>query len=268
MLIFKLQFSYIIIISYICSMKRRMAFFLMMAFACMAATAQEVVGGYNTTDLLEVQPPVKVVDTYNAAQAVREYTPEEYAASRLPVEQRRDTLHLPTLDNRGQVWSTRMPFFRPGWSTWDLHQGLNVNIGASVFAGFGKHAHHGAGFGQSISAMYARPVTSKLSMAVGGYFNNLYWNHDVYRSAGVSAVLGYQFDEHWEAYLYGQKSFVQSRFIPYPLYDMGDLGDRIGAAVRYNVNPSFSVEMSVEHSSWPRRESMHDTYMQMPRGRQ
>ena len=106
-------------------MKRRMAFFLMMmAFACMAATAQEVVGGYNTTDLLEVQPPVKVVDTYNAARAVKEYTPEEYAASRLPVEERRDTLHLPTLDNRGQVWSTRMPFFRPGWSTWDLHQGL------------------------------------------------------------------------------------------------------------------------------------------------
>ena len=106
------------------------------------------------------------------------------------------------------------------------------------------------------------------SMAVGGYFNNLYWNHNAYRSAGLSAVLGYQFNEHWEAYLYGQKSITENRFTPYPLYDLGNLGDRIGAAVRYNVNPSFSVEMSVEHGSWPRRESMHDTYMQMPRGRQ
>lgn len=238
-----------------------------MGFACMAATAQEVGGGYDTTDLEVVQPPVRVVDAYNAVQAVREYTPEEYAASRLPFEQRPDTLHLPTLDNLGQVWSARMPFFRPGWSTWDLHQGLNVSIGASVFASFGKHAPHGAGFGQSIAAMYAMPLTSKLSMAVGGYFNNLLWDHDTYRSAGLSAVLGYRFDDHWEAFLYGQKSIMETRFTPYPLYDLGALGDRVGAAVRYNFSPSFSMQLSVEHGAKPHRDSFHDTYMQMQKGR-
>ena len=129
-----------------------------------------------------------------------------------------------------------------------------MNVGASVFAQFGKHARHGAGFSQNISAMYAMPLTDKLSLAVGGYLNNVYWAHDSYRDAGVSAVLGYQFDEHWEAYLYAQKSLVDNnkfhRFTPYPLYDMGELRDRIGAAVKYNFSPNFSVQLSVERDEF------------------
>ena len=251
---------------------RTIATIVTMLLAIMTTTAQEVVGGYTTTDLQEVQPPVNTTDTYSAAHALREYTPEEYAASRLaPAFNSEsgfhtDSLHLPTLNDRGQVWAGRFPFYNLGWNTWDLHKGLNVSIGASVFAQFGKHANHGAGFGQSISAMYAMPITSKLSLAVGGYFNNLYWNHDAYRSAGVSAVLGYQFNEHWEAYLYGQKSLVSDNFVPYPLFDMGNFSDRIGASVRYNVTPSFSFEVSFEHGHLPHRDSFHETYMNMPKG--
>ena len=238
-----------------------------MAFACMTANAQEVGGGNHATDVKAVQPPIEEADTFNAIKTVRVYTPEEFAASRLSLEPRTDSLHLPTFNNLGQVWTTRMPFFRPGWSTWDLHQGLNVSLGASVFATFGKHAYHGTGFGQSISAMYATPLTPKLSLAVGGYFDNLYWDHTPFRSAGVSAVLGYQFNEHWEAFLYGQKSIVENRFIPYPLYDMGDLGDRIGVSFRYNVTPSFRVEMSIQQSSMPHPPLFHDAGMQPPHGR-
>ncbi|MBP5386442.1 MAG: transporter [Prevotella sp.] len=246
-------------------MMRRAAILMVICFACMAATAQEVGGGISTTDSIEVLPQVMKSDTYNAIQSTRTYSPEEYVVRNLPMTQRTDSLHLPTLDNWGRVWSTRMPYFRPGWSTWDLHQGLNVNIGASVFAGFGKHSS-GAGFGQSLSAMYATPLTSKLSLAVGGYFSNLYWSHSNFRSAGVSAVLGYRFDNHWEAFLYGQKSLTDNRLAPLPLYDIGNWGDRIGAAIRYNFNPSFSVEVSVERGWMPHRDSIHDTYMQMPRG--
>ena len=230
----------------------------MMGFACGAATAQEVGGGNKTTDVKVVQPAGNETDTYNAIREVKVYTPEEYAASTLTMEQRTDSLHLPTFNNLGQVWSARMPFFRPGWSTWDLHQGLNVSLGASVFAQFGKNAHHGAGFGQDISAMYAMPLTPKLSLAVGGYFSNLYWNNNAFRSAGVNAVIGYQFNEHWETFVFGQKSIAENRFMPYPLYDLGDLGDRIGVSVRYNVNPSFSLEMSVQHSTMPHYNPFHD----------
>ena len=243
-------------------MMRQAAMILMLSFACMAATAQEVGGGNNTTDAQEVRQPANEAGTYNAIKTIKEYTPEEYAASRPTMEYQTDSLHLPTFNYLGQVWSTRMPFFRPGWSTWDLHQGLNVSLGASVFAEFGKHAHHGTGFGQSISAMYATPLTPKLSLAAGGYFNNLYWDHSAFRSAGVTAVMGYQFNEHWEAYLFGQKSIVEDRFIPYPLYDLGNLGDRIGVSVRYNVTPSFRLEMSVQHSTMPHLPPFHDPNMQ------
>lgn len=93
--------------------------------------------------------------------------------------------------------------------------------------------------------MYALPVTDKLSIAIGGYFNNLYWTHNSYRDVGVNAVIGYRFDEHWEGYIYGQKSLVNKR-MPLPLYDVSNIGDRIGAAIRYNVSPSVSVQVSVE----------------------
>jgi hypothetical protein len=85
---------------------------------------------------------------------------------------------------------------------------------------------------------------------VGGYFSNISWGHHSYRDAGVNAVLGYRFNEHWEAFIYGQKSFLKPE-MPLPLYYMHDVGDRIGAAVRYTPNHTFSVTVSVEGRSEP-----------------
>lgn len=161
-----------------------------------------------------------------------------------------DSLMLPRLNMYGQSLISSYPFYGSGFMDWRLHKGLNVNIGASVFAVFGKHSHYkGAGFGQNISMMYALPLTNKLSVAVGGYFTNTSWSHDSYRDAGLNAVLGYKFNEHWEAYLFGQKSLTSKR-MPLPLYDMNGLGDRIGAAVKYNFNPSFSIQVSVSASQY------------------
>ena len=116
----------------------------------------------------------------------------------------------------------------------NLHPGFNVSLGASVFAPIGKHRYGGAGFSQDITAVYAVPLTNRLSLAVGGYFSNITWGHHSYRDAGVNAILGYRFNEHWE-----------------PLYYMHDVGDRIGAAVRYTPNHTFSVTVSVEGRSEP-----------------
>lgn len=166
--------------------------------------------------------------------------------------QPQDTLHLPLLNSRGEVehWQMR-PLYWGSWHDWSLHTGLNLNFGASVFTQIGKHARGGAGFAQSLSAMYAVPLSKKMSLAVGGYFDNVFWMHSNFRDAGLSAVLGYKFDDHWEAYVYGQKSIIQSRLIPYSLYDMASLGDRIGAAVKYNVNHNLSFQVSVEHGWMP-----------------
>ena len=164
-------------------------------------------------------------------------------------------LHLPYMDASGRVMPMGyMPYGMQGWTAGSLHQGLNLSVGASVFAQFGKHARGGAGFSQQIAALYAVPLTKRLSLAVGGYLNNVYWNHNTVHDAGLTAVLGYQFDEHWEAYLYAQKSLVSSRNIPPYLYDIGAAGDKIGAAVKYNFNPSFSIQLSVERGERPYRD--------------
>ncbi len=161
------------------------------------------------------------------------------------------TLHLPRLNYYGQVpsyinrWSMNSLM---GFHDWELHQGLNLNLGASVFGAFGDNAPSGAGFAQNLSGMYALPFNNKLSLAFGGYFTNANWGGMNLRDAGLNAVLGYRFDEHWEAYLYGQKSLIKPK-IWWPYYDMNELGDRIGAAVRYNFNPSVSVQLNVEYNT-------------------
>ncbi len=171
--------------------------------------------------------------------------------------QAQDSLHLPVLDSQGRVAPFSLyPLYYGGWSSWQLHPGLNISAGASVFAQFGKNARHGAGFSQNISAMYAIPVNNKLSIALGGYLNNIYWAHDAYRDAGLSAIIGYKFNDHWEAYLYGHKSLMDNRHMPYCLYDMNSVGDRIGAAVKYNFNESTSIQISVESVSLPNRKPL------------
>ena len=158
------------------------------------------------------------------------------------------TLHLPTLNNLGQMhYINRWPmnYSLMGYHDWDLHRGLNVSLGASVFAGFGKYAPSGAGFAQNVSGMYALPFNDKLSLAFGGYFLNADWGGRNLRDAGLNAVLGYKFNDHWEAYLFGQKSLMRPK-VPWPYYDPMEFGDRLGAALKYNFNPSFSIQLSVE----------------------
>ena len=159
-----------------------------------------------------------------------------------------DSLHLPELDNRGRVMNYGYyPYYFGGaWSNWRLHEGLNLSLGASIFSQFGKHAYGGVGFSQNLSVQYATALTSRLSIAVGGYLDNMYWANTTFRDAGLTAVLGYKFNEQWEGYVYGQKSIVTNAPIPYYLQDLNEMGDRIGAALRYNITPNISVQMSVE----------------------
>ena len=128
-----------------------------------------------------------------------------------------DSLHLPELDDRGRVmiYNYYPYYFGDTWSNWRLHKGLNLSLGASIFSQFGKHAYGGVGFAQNLSVQYATALTSRLSIAVGGYLDNMYWANTTFRDAGMTAVLGYKFNEQWEGYVYGQKSIVTN--VPIPL---------------------------------------------------
>lgn len=211
---------------------------------------------------------------------------EEAMAEAERQDQHQDSLMLPPLNAQGQVDTTcRYPLAFGGWNSWGLHRGLNVQIGASVFAEFGKGAHSGAGFQQNIALMYAMPINDKLSVAVGGYLNNVNYAGGNWHDAGLSAVMGYRFNEHLEAYIWGQKSITNNvgnrlryglydgyyggygfggygfggfsrnfyGFPSYSAYDLSGIGDRIGATLRYNFNNNMSIEVTVENRWMPSR---------------
>lgn len=156
-----------------------------------------------------------------------------------------------------------MPFSTYGYG---LHRGLNVSLDLSAFATFGKNLPHKGGFSQNINATYLAPLSrdGKLWIAGGGYFNNTFWGSDSYRNVGLYALLGYRFNEHWEAYVYGQLSINNNynRYMSYPYYGwygwptmgvmpmgygMGAAGANVlGAGVKYNVNKNFSIGLNVE----------------------
>ena len=162
----------------------------------------------------------------------------------------------------------------PG-NSFGLHRGLNASIDLSAFATLGKNLPHKGGFSQNINLTYLAPLTKngKLWIAAGGYLNNTFWGKDSYRDAGLYAILGYRFNEHWEAYVYGQLSLTNNYsslygryggygygLWPYgygafgpmtgvmPMgYGMGAAGANVlGAGVRYNVNRNLSIGLNIE----------------------
>lgn len=161
-------------------------------------------------------------------------------------------------DHRGYP-APPSPYRSYGW----LHPGLNVSLDLSVFAQFGKNARGGAGFTQSLTATYLQPLGKKAWMAVGGYVDHTIWNGDNYTTGGLYGEIGYQFNDHWAAYVYGRKSIVnngvQAYGYPYMgrYYGMGypylynNLGDKLGAAVRWTPTRNFSMELSVEKNWYP-----------------
>lgn len=159
---------------------------------------------------------------------------------------------------------------------WGLHEGLNVGVGLSAFATFGKNVPHRGGFTQDINATYLAPISrdGRMWLAAGGYLQNTFWGGDSYRDAGLYAMLGYRFDEHWEAYVYGQLSLANnyndyySRYGWYgygpfggmgrwgyaslfgysPMgYGMGMAGANVlGAGVIYHFNRNFSIGLNIQ----------------------
>ncbi|WP_039873695.1 hypothetical protein [Segatella oris] len=151
---------------------------------------------------------------------------------------------------------------------WGLHKGLNLSVDLSAFATFGKNLPHHGGLAQRLSATYLAPLSkdNKLWLAAGGYLQNINWGGDSYRDGALYAALGYRFNEHWEAWIYGQKSVASNYGSFYNRYGYMGYGypghfgmyypmasgigmpgaDVIGAAVKYNFNPSFSIQLNVE----------------------
>lgn len=93
---------------------------------------------------------------------------------------------------------TSMPWMGYGLGGWDLHQGLNAQVGAGVRVGWGRNnPWRGASFFTDIAAMYCLPLSKdgKWTAAVGGYFSNYrLWGRQV-NSVGLCGLVDYRFNE-------------------------------------------------------------------------
>lgn len=156
---------------------------------------------------------------------------------------------LPPLTMKGTI--AHYPYYlglTTGFYDWELHPGINASISAAAIFGLGHNA--GSGFANSMALAYAGSITPKLSYSIGGYTSFLDYASHAIKDAGLTAMLNYRFDEHWEAALFAQKSIIKPRIPPH-LYWMSDVGDKIGASVRYNINPMFSIGLSVWRGTSP-----------------
>ncbi|MCD7714300.1 MAG: hypothetical protein LUI08_05185 [Prevotella sp.] len=170
-----------------------------------------------------------------------------------------DSLNLPNPDYSGATafHYGRNYNYLGGYGLWSLHEGLNASLDLSAFTSFGKG--HFSGIGERIDLMYAKPLNDKLSIAVGGYFENLNSGIGSYRAAGITALLDYRFNEHWEAYVYGQKNLMfnasEGRFGVWNgmgAYDYyGNFADRIGLGLRYNFNETTFLEVQFDFERRP-----------------
>lgn len=185
----------------------------------------------------------------------QEYKTQEYespAQSITPMLSDSTSLNLPTLTEYGQLPTLHYPFLSfYNWPTWDLHKGFNVSLGASVFSTFGSgNTWSGAGFSENASLMYAMPLGKGFSLAVGGYIKNTSWAHTSFRSAGLSALINYQVNDRLNVYAYGQKSLLNNKQIPLPLWYMTDIADRIGVGAEYKISPSVTIGVSVDYNRY------------------
>lgn len=155
------------------------------------------------------------------------------------------TFSLPPLTYRGTI--ATYPYFGnmfTGFGNWDLHPGLNASLSASAIFGLGENS--GSGFSNSMAVMYAGQIMPKLSFSIGGYSSFLDWGRHQMKDAGLTAMLNYRIDEHWEAAVFAQKSLMQPNMPLRQMWWLGaDFGDKIGASIKYNINPNISVQFSV-----------------------
>lgn len=160
------------------------------------------------------------------------------------------TFSLPPLTYRGTIATYPYLGGFTGFGNWDLHPGINASLSASAIFGLGRNSS--SGFANSAAVMYAGQLMPKLSFSIGGYTSFLDYGRHQMKDAGFSVMLNYRFDEHWEAAVFAQKSLMQPRMPMQNMWWLGaDFGDKIGAMVKYNINPHFSVQLSVWDQKTP-----------------
>lgn len=156
---------------------------------------------------------------------------------------------------------TSMPWMGYGMGGWDLHQGLNAQVGAGVRVGWGKHnPWRGASFFTDIAAMYCMPVSKdgKWSAAVGGYFSNYrLWGRQV-NSVGLCGLVDYRFNDKLDLSGFVMHDFgiiggsdAHSPALPFLEQPHTTVGAQLGINVGEKARVEIGLSLTRYHGSSP-----------------
>lgn len=162
---------------------------------------------------------------------------------------------MPIMDMHRRQWlfSTWMPTSPFNWGNiWDLHEGLNAQIGAGVMVGFGKYnPFKGTSFFTDVSMAYAKQLDSHWSVALGGTLSHFkMWNKNEW-AGDLFGIANYKFDEHWSASIYASYNHMPHGIGMYGLYAPFDMMyfnqnfARIGGEVTYHFNNNCSISVGI-----------------------
>lgn len=156
--------------------------------------------------------------------------------------------------------STLSPWMGPGLCAWNLHPGLNGQVGAGINVGFGKHnPWKGASFFSTLAGLYVFPTSKngKWTGAAGGYLvNHRLWGQQV-NSAGIMGLVDYRINDKMSATGFLMHDFgifgKNDRMGYCPIPGLDNPATTIGAAMNMKLceKAILSVGVSLTHEQLP-----------------
>ena len=151
---------------------------------------------------------------------------------------------------RPTLFTSWMPMGPFGWgSGWDLHEGLNAQVGMGVMVGFGKgNPFKGASFFTDASLAYAKQIDRHWSVALGGTLSRFkMWDKNEW-SGNLFGIANYQFDEHWSASVYASYNHMPLGADMFGFQEMAHFNEnfaRFGGEVTYKFNENCAISVGV-----------------------
>ena len=173
-----------------------------------------------------------------------------------------DSLQTEDLDLEESMTPSSVPVAMPwmggiGLIPWNLHQGLNGQIGAGVNVGFGKHnPWKGASFFTNLAGLYVLPTSrnGRWTGAVGGYFSNFRMFGQQVNTMGVLGLADYQINNrmsvtgflmHDFGVLGGQKGMFP------PMLGWGNPSTTVGGEFNMRLGEKASMSIGISVTNQP-----------------
>ena len=143
---------------------------------------------------------------------------------------------------------------------WNLHHGLNAQVGMSLSVGLGQNRLRDVGFGQTAALAYALPLGKRWFGAAGLYAGNMDWGSYHSTDVGIGAMVAYQANEKLWLYGYATKQLNELALSPHlcPLQFVPQ-GDRMGLGMDLKLSEYASIQINVEAAS--NTEPWHSKYL-------